>query len=338
MGVGRPPRDVERPGSDTLSDVLQAVRLNGALFFLVDARSPWTAEAPATQILAPAILPQAQHVVSYHVVTTGHCWCRVADAAPVHVEAGDVVVIPHGDQYELTTERGGGSAMPPDETVAWFRAMASGQMPFVVREGGNGPERLGVVCGFLGCDVRPFNPVLAALPTVVHVRPPAGPGPDRLTDLIDFAVAEAEGKRAGSRSVLLRLAELLFVEVVRRYLMALPAEERGWLVGLRDDVVGPALALLHKQPEAPWTLDGLAREVAASRSVLAERFTHFVGQPPMQYLTRWRMQLAAQMLSGGRKVAAVGRDVGYESEAAFSRAFKKATGLPPRAWRHRQAT
>jgi AraC-like DNA-binding protein len=158
-----------------------------------------------------------------------------------------------------------------------------------------------------------------------------------LKNLIDFVVAEARDRRAGSRSVLLRVGELMFVEVLRRHLGTLATEESGWLAGLRDPLVGRALARLHRDPAHAWTLEKLAREVGASRSVLAERFTHFVGEPPMHYLTRWRVQRAARLLAErGVKVSAVAREVGYDSEAAFSRAFKKLTGVAPVAWRTRR--
>jgi AraC-like DNA-binding protein len=157
---------------------------------------------------------------------------------------------------------------------------------------------------------------------------------DRLNKLIDFAVNEAQEKRAGSRCVLLRISELMFVELVRQHLAALPAAHTGWLAALRDPVVGRALALLHQQPRTDWTLDALARHASSSRSVLSERFSHYLREPPMQYLARWRMHLAAQMLTDARaKISAVAFDVGYHSEASFSRAFKKLVGVSPAAWR-----
>jgi AraC-like DNA-binding protein len=315
------------------------VRLSGALFFIVEASPPWIAEAPDSSALAPVILPRVQHVVSYHVVTQGTCLCHMVGAAPVRLDAGDVVVIPHGEAYALSSDPCcSASGCSPEQILMWFQMMASGELPFVVREGGAGPGRLGVICGFLGCDALPFNPVLATLPRLLPVRRALTAGGDRLAALVGFAVGESRDKSAGSRSVLLRLGELMGVEVVRRYLVTLPESQRGWLAGLRDPLVGRALARLHQQPGRPWTLDELAREVATSRSVLAERFAHLVGEPPMHYLARWRMQLAATLLAGhGAKVSAVAREVGYDSEAAFSRAFKKLTGVAPAAWRHRQA-
>jgi AraC-like DNA-binding protein len=320
--------------SDTLSDVLEVVRLTGALFFLVDARTPWVAEAPASPELGPVILPQAQHVVSYHVVSHGDCWCESPGHVPMHLEAGDVLVVPHGDPYQLASTRGLRTGWSLDEAVAWFRAMARSELPFVVREGGQGPERLQLVCGFLGCDALPFNPVLTALPSLMKVRIQAD-STRRLHALLELAIAESAAARPGSRSVLLRIAELVFVEVLRSHLTA-AADTVSWLGGLRDPVVGRALARLHAEPACAWTLPDLAHEAGASRSVLAERFASFVGYPPMLYLTRWRMQLAASRLTAaGVAVSAVASEVGYGSEAAFCRAFKKVTGMTPAAWRGR---
>jgi AraC-like DNA-binding protein len=198
-------------------------------------------------------------------------------------------------------------------------------------------QQVHLVCGFLGCDAHPFNPVLAALPRLVHLRRLSGPDADRLGHLIDFALAESRARHAGGDCVLLRLSELMFVEVVRRHLAALPPDRIDWLAGLKDQVVGVALALLHNQPTLAWSLERLAKDVGVSRSTLAARFTEFVGQPPMQYLARWRMQLAARLLAEGAKVSAVALDVGYQSEAAFSRAFKRMVGAPPALWRQRMS-
>jgi len=327
----------EPPGSDPLSDVLRAVRLSGAVFFLIDATSPWVIEVPDTAALAAVTLPRAQHVISYHVVTRGACCGALLDGASVRLETGDVLVFPHGDPYVMSNAPGMRGGPEPAEVLAFMEAMVAGRLPFAVAEGGGGAEQLGLVCGFLGCDVRPFNPLLAALPRLLTVRRAFAAG-DPLGRLIDFAIAESQEQRAGGECVRLRLSELMFVEVVRRYLTALPAEQTGWLAGLRDRVVGRALACLHERPGDDWTLEKLAKDVGLSRSALAERFAHFVGDPPMQYLARWRMQVAARLLADGQaKVSAVALRVGYDSEAAFSRAFKRATGVSPAAWRSRCA-
>lgn len=212
--------------------------------------------------------------------------------------------------------------------------MSPARYPDTVRLGDNGRPETTFVCGFLGCDRRPFNPLLATLPRRLHMR---GLSQGWLESFAKSVVEESRAERAGADLVLTRLAELMFIEVLRRYLEGLPAEQTGWLAGLRDPLVGRALALLHARPGHAWSLAELAREVAGSRSRLAERFTDLLGYPPMQYLTQWRMQVAANLLSqSGAKVAAVAAEVGYESEAAFSRAFKKATGLSPGGWRTHQ--
>jgi AraC-like DNA-binding protein len=334
--AGSPLTDHAVDASDTLSDVLEVVRLTGALFFLVHARTPWVAEAPASTHLLPAILPRAQHIVSYHVISEGVCWCESPGLAPLRLEKGDVLVVPHGHAYQLGSACGLRTGWSQDDALTWFREMASGHLPLVVTEGGDGSERLQLVCGFLGCDALPFNPVLATLPPLLRVQLHGDSSP-RLKALLEFAVTESNRGRPGSRSVLLRLAELVFVEVLRSHLTTASDESASWLSGLRDPVVGRALARLHAEPARPWTLPELAREVGASRSVLAERFAAMVGHPPMLYLTQWRMQLAASRLAAGAgPVSAIAGDVGYESEAAFCRAFKKVTGVTPGSWRNRQ--
>jgi AraC-like DNA-binding protein len=322
--------------ADTLSDVLRTVRLTGALFFLTDAGAPWVSEVPASPVFAPTVLPGAEQLISYHIVAQGPCWGGLVGEPRLRLETGDVLLIPHGHAYGMASER---ALRAPDATaaaMAFFRGMASGELGPLVIEGGDG-ARTRLVCGFLGCDVRPFNPLLASLPPVVHLRRPRGRQGDRLGPLIEFALAESRERRSGGQCVLLRLSELMFVEVLRRYLAELKDARSGWLAGLRDAEVGRALALLHAQPARAWTLEGLARAAALSRSTLAERFAQLVGQPPMQYLARWRMQIAARQLAEGAKVRAVALDVGYESEAAFSRAFKKIVGVAPAGWRRARA-
>jgi AraC-like DNA-binding protein len=322
---------------DVLSDVLRTIRLTGALFFPLEGSSPWADEIPAAAGLAPALLPGAQHVVSYHIVSQGTCWVTLADDPAVRLEAGDIIVIPHGDTYVMSSAPGLRAEMTPDAVLMFFRQMATGAAPSMVIEGGGGPGHADLVCGFLGCDVRPFNPVLEALPRLVHLRRPLDvSGHDRLSPLVDFALAESRQRRSGAQSVLLRLSEVLFIEVVRRYLDSLAEDRTGWLAGLRDPIAGRALALLHDRPTAPWTLEQLAKDIGVSRSALADRFAHVVGQPPMRYLARWRMQLASRLLAdGAAKVSAVALDVGYQSEAAFSRAFKDIVGVSPATWRNR---
>jgi len=326
----------EPAGNDPLSDVLRMVKLTGALFFLVDASSPWGVNVPAASAFAPIILPRARHVISYHIATEGCGWASVPGEPPVRFAAGDVLVFPHGDPYAMLSAPGGPPALGAEESLDFFRAMAAGQLPFVVAEGGGGAERARFVCGFLGCDARPFNPLLATLPRMMHVRSPGGAQGDLLDRLIALTLAEAPMRRPGGECIRLHLSELLFVEVVRRYLEALPPDQTGWLAGLRDPGIGRALTLLHRRSSYAWTLEELATPAGLSRSVLADRFTRLVGHPPMQYLIHWRVQVAARLLAdGAAKVAAVGREVGYAAEAAFSGSLKKIAGVAPARWRER---
>jgi len=248
---------------------------------------------------------------------------------PIHLEAGDVVVFPHGDPHVMASDP---EATHSDYT---YPSPPHPHLPFHLKEGtGDSDRRSTLVCGFLGCDARPFNPLLSTLPRVMHVKASTTPKAERLNQFLHYAAMESKEKRAGGECVLAQLSELLFVEVVRIYLDSLPPEQSGWLAGLRDPYIGHALGLLHGRPRHPWGLEELAHEVGLSRSVLAERFAHIVGQPPMQYLTQWRMQIAAGLLSrGSAKIAKVASEAGYDSEAAFSRAFKKFVGSSPGEWR-----
>ena len=305
--------------TDPLSDVLRAVRLDGAFFYAVQASEPWSVEAVAAKELTPRVLPGAEHLISYHILTTGQCWGGLSGAEAVKLAPGDVIVFPHGDAHVM-------SSNPKLRSVP----ATPGRFPDTVTLG-EGEIATTLVCGFLGCDRRPFNPLVSTLPRQLHLP---GLSSGWLQSFARQVVEESQARRVGADSVLTRLAELMFVEVLRRYVETLPPGQQGWLAGLRDDAVGRALGLLHGTPAHPWTLDELAAGVAMSRSAFADRFTTLVGQPPMQYLAQWRMQLAARRLAtGNAKIAALAEEVGYESEEAFSRAFKRLMGVSPAAWR-----
>lgn len=323
-------------GSDPLADVLRNIRLTGALCFLVDASTPWGVEVPAADTFRTMLVPRAEHLVSYHLILEGGGWVRVEGAPAVRFEAGDILMMPHGDPYAMLSRPDQRPEYDAPATVAFLREMAAGRMPLVVEEGGGGTPRTMYVCGYLGCDARPFNPLLAALPRLLHIQQSSAARTGLLGHLVACAMVEVRTGRFGGECIRLGLAELLFVEVVRRYLEALPVTGGGWLAGLRDPAVGRVLAMLHGHLAHRWTLRALADGAALSRAALAERFLRLVGCPPIEYLTRWRMQVAARLLADpGAKVSDVAARVGYESDAAFSRAFKKATGLPPAAWRGR---
>ena len=312
---------------DALSDVLRAVRLSGAFFFDVQARAPWVAETPQGRSVVDAMFPGSDHLISYHLLIEGSCWVELEGELPIRMQAGDIIVLPHGDTHVLCTEIG----MRKSPQMALYRRPESGGvLPSKISVGTDNGEPAHFVCGFLGCDSRPYNPLLTALPRMIHVGNQAS---GALGEYFKFALAETRN-RMGGECMLGRISELMFVDVIRRYLETQPADRTNWLSGLRDPHVGRALTALHANPARCWTLELLATEAALSRSAFAERFTQFVGQPPMQYLANWRMQLATNYLRNGHEsVAAIANRVGYDSEAAFSRAFKKVVGTPPSEWR-----
>jgi AraC-like DNA-binding protein len=319
---------------DVLSDVLRAVHLTGAVYFDFDLSSPWVLEAPRSEEIVGKVMPGAQRVIEYHLIARGRGWGHAIGHSPIRLSEGDILVFPQGDAHTLSSAPG---LRAPLDMSPFAKPLT--QLPVVYELGGGGSERARVVCCFLGCDERPYNPLLTALPAVIHLSasdPQAAPG--WLGTLLPIAAGESGRARAGSQNVLARLSELMFVEAIRRYIEMLPPSETGWLAGLRDPMVGQALAALHGEPSALWTVEGLARLTGLSRSVFAERFTTMVGHPPMQYLALWRMQLAARLLADGGAVAATATTVGYESEAAFSRAFKKLVGHAPGTWRRRSAS
>jgi len=326
---------------DTLSDVLRSVRLRGAVYYTVSCSRDWAAEAPAARHIAAAVLPEAEHVMEYHVVTKGHAWAAVVGEKPVRLSTGDVVMFPHGDAHVISSAP---DVRPERQDPSWFYATANDPKPIPISLMGadsafgdmsaEGAQTV-LVCGFLGCDLRPFNPLIATLPRLLHV-PSAGE--DRWDSLVmRQAALESQEQRPGSGAVLERLSEMMFVDAVRRHLDRLPEDSKGWLAGLRDRFVGKALALLHEQPGEAWTIESLSERVGLSRSALHERFVQFLDQPPMQYLAQWRMQVAAKsLLQSQANIATIALDVGYDSEAAFSRAFKRIVGTTPSEWRRQR--
>ncbi|MFA6266471.1 MAG: AraC family transcriptional regulator [Pseudolabrys sp.] len=321
-------------GADALSDLLKTVRLTGAVFFEVDAGDTWAVGSPTPDMMLPKILPDADHLIAFHVVTEGHCYGALTGGEAVRVDAGEVIVFSRADAHVMSSAPGMSS--DPFTTDALEIATA-GRLPYCINFGCSGEVRARLVCGFLACDASPFNPLLANLPRVIKSDRPQNNRAGWLDRFVQFALAEMTEKRAGSETVLTKLSELMFIDLLRRYIETLPPERTGWLAGVRDPSVGKALSLLHAAPARDWTIEGLARESGVSRSVLAERFAQLVGIPPIAYLAKWRMQIAAEMLAHGNgSMAEIAAEIGYDSEASFSRAFKKLTGVPPSQWRRRE--
>ena len=331
--------DSHAMNQDTLSDVLRSVRLRGALYFHVSGTRDWAAEAPPSREIAAAVMPGAEHVMEFHAVLCGACWAATVGGPPVHLAAGDLVIFPQGDPHVVSSVPG---LRAPPNAPGYFERQKL-PLPFTlhldareVRAGaapGGDCDAL-LVCGFLGCDLRPFNPLIASLPRLLHL--PSAGGQDWAVQCMRQAAAESTNRQPGGGAMLERLSEMMFIDAMRRYLGALPENSPGWLAGLRDRFVGRALALLHAAPEAPWTVEELSQRVGLSRSALHERFATLIGQAPMQYLANWRIQVGAALLRDTAcTVAAVAQQVGYESEAAFARAFKRLVGQPPATWRRK---
>ena len=316
--------------ADPLSNLLRTVRLTGATFFDIVARDSWAVGSPARQSILAKILPGADHLIAYHVVTAGSCFARIVGGEPIALEAGEVVVFTGGDPHVMSSSPAL-SADPPAADV--LDIALAGQMPFRINYG-DGPGSTKLVCGYLACDAQLFNPLLEALPPVIKAGDPRNGDSGWLGQFIRFAVAEVSERRPGADTVLTKLSELMFIDVLRRYIETLPPHKTGWLAGLRDPLIGKALALIHDRPAHHWTIDALAKHSGMSRTVFAERFAELVGIPSMHYVAKWRMQVASELLTGSNaNLASIAADIGYESEAAFSRAFKRLFGVPPSAWR-----
>ncbi|HEX6117988.1 MAG TPA: AraC family transcriptional regulator [Dongiaceae bacterium] len=318
---------------DAVSDVLRLVRLGGAVYLNAEFTTPWSVISRTDAPLCATYLPRSERVVAFHLITEGGCWAQIVDdpKSVVHASAGELLVVPHGEPNILTSDL---DLSPVSAAPLLARQMEASPGDVMKLSHGGGGTATRMICGFLACDDVLGNPILSALPRIFKIDMRDDPRSAWLESSMKVAAAESAQWRPGSAIIIGKLSELLFVEAVRRCIEALPEDRTGWLAGMRDRIVGRALSLLHAQAAYPWTVDELARKIGASRSALAQRFTDLLGQPPMQYLARWRLQVAAQELAtGGKPLAVIAVDVGYESEAAFSRAFKREFGLPPASWR-----
>jgi AraC-like DNA-binding protein len=316
---------------DALSDVLKSVRLEGAVYLNAEFTAPWCVRGELGFASVRERLAGAEHVAFFHFLTEGACKARLAEGGEVlDAVAGDLILFPREGKHLLGTDL---HLAPMEASASITPDPGTDAELFHMRHGGGGTATR-FVCGYLACNRSVFRPLFEALPRVLCIPMGDGPAAALLPELFRAGVRESSAALPGSGSMLAKLAELLFVEAMRRYMENLPPQGKGWLAGVRDTHVGSALALIHAEPGRAWTVDKLAREVALSRSALAERFTSLVGESPIQYLTRWRLALAAQALrSGSEALAHIAERSGYESEAAFNRAFKREFGVPPAAWR-----
>jgi AraC-like DNA-binding protein len=340
---------------DVLADALRVIRLNSAVFFTARFSAPWgITSAPAKQ-LQPLLAPEAECIAMFHILAEGEpCWVAIEGQAPIKIAPGDLIIFPQGDQHVMASDLAR-TPLPLEPSLRGLSRTLAGAPPGALAHmeyGGGGPAT-NLVCGYLHCDQR-FNPLLGAMPQVVCVRIKDGAALVRATGIdtelrqlamppetanwlestLRHMVSEARGAAGTGAPMLARLAELIFAEVMRRYVEHLPAGQSGWLAGLSDPQIARVLKLIHAEPKRAWTVAALGKEAGISRSALAERFASLIGESPMRYLAGWRMQLAKRLLrESGQSIAMIAAEVGYESEAAFNRAFRRLVGRPPATWR-----
>ncbi|HEY0869971.1 MAG TPA: AraC family transcriptional regulator [Acidothermaceae bacterium] len=313
---------------DRLQNPLERVRLKGAIFLRAEYREPWAYESMSGPATANFLQRGSDRVVLFHVVASGTCWVAVDGGEKHWASAGDVIVLPYGDQHQM----GGLEVADVVPITAFMPPAPWTQMP-VLRHGQDG-RQTDLVCGYLHSEDTLFNPAMRALPSVFVVRPPAGAAAQWVHANIAYAMQQTSASPPGQGGIPTRLSELLLIEVLRQHLASAPAVERGWAAALRDPVVAPALALLHRRPQHKWTVAELAQAASVSRSLLDARFRAVLGRSPIRYLTQWRMHVAQNLLATtDLSVLAVARRVGYDAEEAFSRAFKRDIGSSPSVWR-----
>ncbi len=315
---------------DALSEVLRAVRLTGAAVLNADLGAPWAVAIQSSTALSRGFIHEAQDPGIFHAVLGGVCWLRLGDDEPIRIVAGEGVLLPFGDAHWLGSQAG----LAPVAFSSLVKVPIAGELAPVVHGGDGARTRL--VTGLAAVDRRLADPLLASLPRLVRVNLAGSSAMEQLERSLAFELTASAAPRPGGTASLARLAELVAIDIIRRHVEGTPQGSIGWLAALDDRFVGRALALMHGRPGEVWTVEKLARQVGLSRSALAEQFTRMLGEPPITYLTHWRLCLAAQSLaSTHREIRSIAKEAGYESAGAFSHAFKRAFGNAPTAWRRK---
>jgi len=316
---------------DALSDILRLVRLAGGVYLQAEFTAPWCLEGKLRPHHIGPMLHSSEHVIIYHYVLEGSVWVKIRDLQPRLYEAGEVIIMPHNDLHKL----GSNLDVTPgskSDIVETPHRLGLARMEY-----GGGGEATKLICGYLGCDKLEASPLIASLPPTLSFDARKGEAADWIKTSFHFAAEEVANGKPGGDAILARISELLFVEAVRRYVESLPEDEKGWLAGLRDAQVSKALALMHADCAYGWTVEKLAAECALSRSAFAEKFARIIGETPMQYFGHWRLQVADRYLKDEQNsIAQIAADVGFGSEAAFSRAYKKHFGASPSSRRRKR--
>jgi len=314
---------------DALSEVLSAVHMTGAIFLDAEFGAPWGVSVPQAGRVAAVLAPAAEHIVSYHLVIDGEMLVQCDGGEALQLSAGDIVIMPFGDAHRLSA----GAAPRFIDSGVVVRRLSRGKVARL-RLGGHGGAKTRIVCGFFGCRRQAVRLFLAGLPPILRIPVRDDPSGAWVESSIRHLVSEAETSRPGRSILLSRMAEALFIESMRSYMERLPEGQSGWLAAARDPVVGRVLELIHREPQSEWSAAALAKSAGSSRSVVSERFKRLLGEGPISYLSRWRLHLAARLLETTQaSVLQLAGDVGYESEAAFNRAFKREFGAPPARYR-----
>ena len=315
----------DRAPAQPFDDALDHLRLEGAIFMRAEYSERWALADQGGPMFAAMMHPGAERLILFHVVASGRCWVSTPDGERTWASAGEVIVVPYGDVFTM----GGAEAVEPVSIMSVVAPPPWTEMP-VVRHGGGGP-RTDIVCGCLYSEDPLFDPALKAFPPAFVVRPPVGPARSWFDASIEYALDESS---TGGRIRTTKLPELLLVEILRLHLANAPASGQGWFAAVRDPMLAPAMMAVHGAPERKWTVDDLAAEAAVSRSSLHDRFREVLGLSPMRYVNEWRMRVAQELLRTTEvTVAVIARRVGYDSEEAFSRAFKRTHGQSPSLWR-----
>jgi AraC family transcriptional regulator, alkane utilization regulator len=316
---------------DILSDILRSIRFTGAINLRPELSAPWLLQSLPHSDFVAALQAHTKHILPFHIIAKGNCWLQAIDGTQTFLSQGDIIIFPQGDSHIL------GDRLDQEPVmVSQLLPEPPWTEPLMLKYGGGG-EVTQLVCGFLQFEELLLYPFLQTLPVLMHVRAFAESTAPLLEAGVRYIIQETECFQAGSLCALTRLVELMFIEILRNYMQHLPAQQVGWLSALKDPIVSQVLERIHADPAQPWTVTALAAKLGISRSALAARFTELVGQPPMKYLTYWRLQLASQQLQySDDSIVKIAIQVGYESEAAFNRAFKKHVGMPPGVWRDRK--